>query len=133
VPDLGAREVAEAEEAGVATAHAIMQEVRAAFAASCIGWVDVFDPDLIVVGGSIAQGQGDRLLGPAREAVARYAFRTPRRRVRIVPAALGDDVSLVGGLVLVHTRIGDPRWRAGRPAPQHTETTRAHAVSATTT
>jgi glucokinase len=130
---IDARQVAEAEEAGVATAHAIMEEVRAAFAASCVGWVDVFDPELIVVGGSIAQGQGDRLLEPAREAIARYAFKTPGKRVRIVPAALGEDVSLVGGLVLVNARSGDDRWRAGRPAPRSIETTRAHAVSATTT
>jgi len=113
--DLGARQIAEAEDAGVATAHDIMEEVRRAFAAACVGWVDVFDPDLIIVGGSIAHGQGDRLLGPARETVAREAFRVPARRVRIVPAALGDDVGLVGGLVLVHTRGGDDRWRGGRP------------------
>jgi glucokinase len=112
--DLDARQIAGAEDAGVETAHEIMEEARRAFAAACVGFVDVFDPDLIVVGGSIAQGQGDRLLGPAREAVANEAFRAPARRVRIVPAALGDDVSLVGGLVLVHARAGDDRWRGGR-------------------
>ena len=113
--ELDARHVAEAEDVGIAAAHEIMEEARRAFAAACVGWVDVFDPDLIVVGGSVALGQGERLLGPARETVAREAFRTPARRVRIVPAALGDDVGLVGGLVLVHARAGDDRWRAGRP------------------
>jgi glucokinase len=112
--DLDARQIAAAEDAGVETAHEIMEEARRAFAAACVGFVDVFDPDLIVVGGSIAEGQGDRLLGPAREAVANEAFRAPARRVRIVPAALGDDVSLVGGLILVHARAGDDRWRGGR-------------------
>jgi glucokinase len=129
VPELDARQVAEAEEAGVATAREIMDEVRRAFAAAAVGWVDVFDPELIVVGGSIARGQGDGLLGPARDAIAQYAFRTPARRVRVVPAALGDDVSLVGGLVLVATRVGDERWRLGRPA-FHADTTSAPAVSA---
>lgn len=113
--ELDARQVAEAEEAGIAAAHDIMDEVRRAFAAACVGWVNVFDPDLIVVGGSIARGQGERLLGPARDTVAREAFRTPARRTRIVPAALGDDVGLVGGLVLVQARGGDDRWRGGRP------------------
>ena len=115
VDHLDARQVAEAEDAGVATAHGIMEEARRAFAAACVTFVDVFDPDLIVVGGSIARGQGDRLLGPARDLIAREAFRGPAARVRIVPAALGDDVGLVGGLVLVHTRTGDDRWRDGRP------------------
>lgn len=113
--NLDARHVAEAEEAGSATARRIMEEARRAFAAACVGWVDVFDPDLIVVGGSIARGQGERLLGPARETVAREAFRTPARRVRIVPAELGDDVGLIGGLVLVEARGGDSRWRGERP------------------
>lgn len=113
--ELDARRVAEAEDAGSAAAHEIMEEARRAFAAACIGWVDVFNPEVIVVGGGIAKGQGERLLGPAREAVAEYAFRTPARRVRIVPAELGDDVGLVGGFVLVHARMGDERWRGGRP------------------
>ena len=56
--------------------------------------------DLIVVGGGLADALGDRLLGPARVAVGAYAFRVPRRRVRIVPAALGGDVGLVGALPL---------------------------------
>ena len=115
IGDLDARHVALAEDAGIAAAHAIMEEARRAFAAACVGWVDYFDPDLIIVGGGIADGQGDRLLGPARETVAREAFKAPRRRVRIVPAALGDDVGLIGGLVLVHQRSGDDQWRAGRP------------------
>jgi hypothetical protein len=34
------------------------------------------------------------------------AFRIPRERLRIVPAALGDDVSLVGALPLVRRRLG---------------------------
>jgi glucokinase len=118
--DLDARQIARAEDAGVETAHEIMEEARRAFAAACVGFVDVFDPDLIVVGGSIAQGQGDRLLGPARDAVANEAFRAPARRVRIVPAVLGDDVSLVGGLILVHARAGDDRWRGGRPPVERT-------------
>ncbi len=108
-----------------------MEEARRAFAAACVGWVDYFDPDLIVVGGSIAQGQGDRLLGPARETVAREAFKVPRRRVRIVPAALGDDVSLVGGLVLVHERSGDAQWRAGRPDPEEPRAARPARTPAT--
>ena len=134
VEHLDAKQVAEADEADVATAHGIMDEARRAFAAACVTFVDVFDPDLIVVGGSIARGQGDRLLGPARDLVAREAFRAPAARVRIVPAALGDDVGLVGGLVLVHTRIDDDRWRGGRPplspGARHDTTSRTPAASA---
>jgi len=86
-----------------------MVTARAAFAATIVGLVDVFTPELIVVGGSVAWGQGERWLQPARDEVRRVAFRIPAARVRIVPAMLGDDVGLVGAVGLVAARIG------GRP------------------
>jgi glucokinase len=101
----GAREVAEAEMSGDPVAASIMSDARAAFAGACVGLVDVFNPSLIVVGGSLAAGQGDRWLDPARAAVARQAFRVPGRRARIVPAALGADVGLAGAAMLVAERL----------------------------
>ncbi len=100
-----AADVAAAEDAGDPAAAAIMDHARRAFAAAMVTIADVFDPTLAVVGGSIARAQGDRLLGPAREAVRATAFRSPSRRVAIVPAALGDDVGLVGCLALVRRRL----------------------------
>ena len=118
-PAFGAREVAEAETAGDPVAASIMADAREAFARACVGLVDVFNPALIVVGGSLAAGQGDRWLDPARATVAREAFRVPGRRARIVPAALGADVGLVGAAVLVAERldleVGPPRARPGGP------------------
>lgn len=104
-----ARDVAEAEDAGDSTAREILKRARRAFAAACVTIADVFDPDLIVVGGGIAAAQGDRLLGPARAAVAEQAFRAAARRTRVVPAALGDDVGLVGAAALVAERARGPR------------------------
>jgi glucokinase len=103
---LTARDVAEGEEAGDPVAGALMARARHAFATACVGYVDMFNPDRIVVGGSIADAQGERWLAPARRAVASEAFRTPARRVRIVPAALGPDVSLAGAQPLVSDRLG---------------------------
>jgi glucokinase len=101
---LSAAEVAAAEDAGDELAAEVMGLARRAFAAAMISVVNVFAPRRVVVGGGVAMGQGDRLLGPAREAVARYAFREHAAQVEIVPAALGDDVSLLGAAVLVEER-----------------------------
>lgn len=98
---LDARAVAEAEAAGDAAATAIMEHARQAFASALVGIVDVLTPRRIVVGGSLALGQGERLLGPARARVAEEAFRRPAARVSIVPAALGDDVGLAGAIPLL--------------------------------
>jgi glucokinase len=102
----GARDVAGAEGAGDTVAARIMEDGREAFAAACVSLTDVFNPTLIVVGGSLAAGQGERLLGPARLAIEGGAFRRPAARVAVVPAVLGDDVGLVGGLVLFGERFG---------------------------
>ncbi len=101
---LSARDLADAEAAGDPDAAALLGRARRAFAAAMVGVVDVFNPEVVVVGGSLAHGQGERLLGPARDAVAREAFRVQATRVRLVPARLGDDVGLVGALGLVGRR-----------------------------
>jgi len=101
---LEGRDVAEAADAGDPAAVAIMERARRAFAALIVGLVNALAPERIVVGGSLAVAQGERLLGPAREAVATTAFRIPRDRVQIMPAALGDDVGLVGAVPLLALR-----------------------------
>lgn len=103
---LDARDVAEAETEGDAVAGAIMERARLAFAETCVGLVDVFNPQFVVIGGSVARNQGEGWLAPARERVARTAFRIPRGRVEIVAAALGDDVGLVGAVPLLE-RLAD--------------------------
>jgi glucokinase len=112
---LTGRDVAEGEAAGDALCAALMERSRRAFAVACVGWVNAFNPERIVVGGTVAERQGDRLLGPARAAVASTALRDPAKRVRIVPAELGNDVGLVGARPLIEERHGDPLWRAQRP------------------
>lgn len=108
--EISAAHVAALEDAGDATAHQIMDYARRAFAAALVTIVDLFNPTRIVVGGGIAIGQGDRLLGPAREAVERLAFRRQAARVGVVPAQLGDDVGLIGALSLVRlARVGEDR------------------------
>jgi glucokinase len=102
---LTARDLAAAEEAGDPDAAALMERARRAFAAAMVGVVDVFNPEVIVVGGSLANGQGERLLAPARATIAAEAFRVQAARVRLVAAALGDDVGLVGALGLVGARL----------------------------
>jgi glucokinase len=103
---LSAAAVAAAEAVGDPLAVEIMRDARQAFAAAMVTIVDVFAPQRVVVGGGVAMGQGERLLGPAREAVARLAFRAQAAEVEIVPAALGDDVGLLGASALVDERVG---------------------------
>jgi glucokinase len=108
---IDARDVADGDAAGDPLCEGLMRRARSAFAAAIVGVVNLLNPDLIVVGGSIAEHQGDRLFGPAREAVSIGTFAVPGARAKIVPALLGGDVSLAGAFPLVASRIGKSEWR----------------------
>ena len=114
---LDARDVAEGAAAGDAFASSSLTERAPQLAAACVGIVNLFNPSLIIVGGSIAEHLGDGLLGGARQAVAIGTFPIPGSRVKIVPAGLGPDVSLAGAQPLIASRFGDPAWPTGRLDP----------------
>jgi glucokinase len=94
-------DVALAEAQGDPLAAEIMGRARDSFAAALVSIVDVFNPERVIVGGGVAAGQGERLLEPAREKLRLESFRAQAERATIVPAALGDDVGLMGALPLV--------------------------------
>src|ERR671937_1390284 len=67
-----------------------------------IGFVtiaNVFNPELIVVGGG-ASAAGDLLLDPAREVLAERGIPANRELVRVVPAHFGDESGMIGAALL---------------------------------
>jgi glucokinase len=102
-----AEHVADAAAAGDPVATVILERARRAVALAVVSIVNVFGPDAVILGGGITLAWGERLLAPAREAVASQAFRLLGRRVRVVPAALGDDVGLIGTVPLVASALPD--------------------------
>jgi glucokinase len=104
--ELSAKDVTEGALAGDPACVGLMDRARRALAAACVGYVNAFNPHRIVIGGSIAVAEGDRLLDPIRAAIASEAFEVLARRVTVVAAALGSDVSLAGAQPLVMSRLG---------------------------
>jgi glucokinase len=123
--ELSAKDVAEGSLAGDPACAELMDRARRAIAAGCVGYVNTFNPHRIVIGGSIAEAEGERLLGPIREAIATEAFQVVARRVRVVPAGLGGDVSLAGAQPLVMSRLEAP---ASAPNPATKRPVRPVAV-----
>jgi glucokinase len=107
VSELSAKDVAEGAAAGDRACAELMERARRALAVACVGYVNAFNPHRVVIGGSIAEAEGERMLGPIREAIAREAFEVMARSVRVVPAALGGDVSLAGAYPLVIDRLAE--------------------------
>lgn len=101
---IDAIDVLVAEAAGDPVAEKIVAEAIGAFAVAAVGFVNAFAPELIVVGGGVTAGLGDRLLAAARKRIASFALAPPSRTVAVVPAGLGEDVGLIGCLPLVAER-----------------------------
>jgi glucokinase len=82
-----------------ATAVAAMDEIGQRLGAGIASLINVFEPELVVLGGGFASAR-DLLLGPAQEVIAVEALRPGRTLTRIVPAELGTRAGLVGaGLI----------------------------------
>jgi len=116
--ELSARDVAEGALAGDPACVELMDLARRAVATACVGYANTFNPHRIVIGGSIAEGEGDRLLDPIRTAIASEAFEVIARHIRVVPAALKGDVSLAGAHPLVMSRLAN-RDAGSQPASTH--------------
>lgn len=109
-PEVDAELLARAADDGDVEATRLLEHAWVAVGAACASLVNLLNPEVIVIGGGIARHR-PRLFDVAREEVTRRAFAAPARRVRIVPAELGDDVSLIGSLPIVNDRIDDPAYR----------------------
>lgn len=101
--------VGRAADAGDAACQAVLDRAWMALGAMCAGLVNVLNPEVIVVGGSIALHRPE-LRDAVRREIDRRAFPLPARRVRIELAQHGDDVSLIGLLPIVNDRLQDPAY-----------------------
>jgi glucokinase len=62
-------------------------------------FVNIFNPEVIVVGGG-AMAAGDLLLDPAREEMRARGLRPNRDQVKVVPARFGPEAGMLGAGVL---------------------------------
>jgi glucokinase len=72
--------------------------------AGLVTLVNVFNPEVVVIGGGAATA-GDVLLAPARRVLAARALRPQRDEVRVVPARFGNDAGIVGAAALALTEL----------------------------
>jgi glucokinase len=95
-----ARDLVDRAHRGEAAAVDALERVGSYLGAAIGSFVNIFNADLIVVGGGFGIAAGDLVLGSARQIVEREVLAPARGRVRIVPAELGSEAGLVGaGLI----------------------------------
>jgi glucokinase len=91
--------VTELAHAGDEAAVSVLDAIGRRLGYGLVGVVNVFNPELVVLGGG-ALAAGELLLGPAREVVAERALPPIREGVRIVPAEFGDESGMLGAALL---------------------------------
>jgi glucokinase len=87
--------VTELAHSGDPGALAVLKSVGRHLGVGLTGLVNVFNPEVIVIGGGAIAG-GELLLEPARAVVAERALPPARDAVRIVPAHFGEESGMVG-------------------------------------
>jgi glucokinase len=104
-----AEDVARAAHAGDELANAIL-ETAGTYLGLAIGTlINLFNPQLIVLGGSVLKS-GAPLLQPMRRSMNASSWKASRRGLRIVRPALGDDAGLIGAVEFarLHARHARP-------------------------
>jgi glucokinase len=102
-----AEHVAAAAREGDPRAVAVWEETIDALACGLTSIVNLFEPELVVIGGGVSR-TGEQLLGPVRERVRAEALSPAGTIVDVVPAALGDRVGVVGAAaIVIERRLSD--------------------------
>ncbi len=97
---ISGRLVGVAAAAGDCLAIEVIQRAGFYVGVGVVNLMKLFNPSMIVIGGGVSK-VGDLLFKPIRQTVQERADHFYREECPIVPAALGDDVGLLGGLALV--------------------------------
>ncbi len=108
IDDITAKEVAQAAQSGDRLALEVVSQAASYLGVGMVNVVNIFNPEMIVIGGSVAK-MGDLLLNPVRQRVKERAFKLSAQAVEIVPAKLGDDVGVIGAALFAREQKANRR------------------------
>ncbi len=98
IENITAEEVEVAARNGDSLAKEVISKAAAYLGIGLVNLVNIFNPEMIIIGGGLAN-MGDLLLEPARRIVRERAFQLSARLVRIVPAQLGGNAGVLGAAI----------------------------------
>lgn len=106
-----AEDVSSAAVAGDEFAVSLWNETTELLSVAITDLVNIFEPDLVVLGGGVTHA-GDALLDPVRRTVLATAMKPAAKAARIQLAALGDAVCVVGAAALAFDYADQESGRA---------------------
>ena len=101
------RAVTDAAIAGDQTAREATALIGRRLGVALTGLANVFEPDVIVVGGGV-MAAGELLLGPARDELRARAL-PPMNQTRVVAAELGPEAGMIGAAAMAALELDAAR------------------------
>ena len=93
---LGTDEVADAARAGNQDARRLFDEAGLYLGIALSNYINIFNPEMIVIGGGVAAAAGDLFLPRAESMMRKLARKEPLKYVRLERAELGDRSGPLG-------------------------------------
>ena len=90
---------------GDGAARAVVERAGRRLGVGLASLVNVFNPEVAVIGGGVVAA-GELLLAPARAELVARALRPSRALVRVVPARFGDEAGMLGAAALALDAVG---------------------------
>jgi glucokinase len=103
-PQTDSRQLLAAARDGDERAVVALTEMARRVGAGMASLVNIFDPEVIVIGGGFGEAF-DLLLEPALETLRRDALPPGRDRVRVVAAELGEEAGMVGAGLIAFEKL----------------------------
>ncbi|MBI5779080.1 MAG: ROK family protein [Planctomycetes bacterium] len=97
--DITAKTIFDKARKGDKLAREVVQDTAHYLGLACASLINIFDPEMVVIGGGVAQA-GEILFKPLRQVVKASIMKHPYRKPLIVPAKLGEDAGLLGAAAL---------------------------------
>jgi len=97
---IGPRAVGAAAANGDPAALALLDRAGRALGAGLANFINIFNPEIIVLGGGVSE-IGEPLLAPVRRAIDTYAMAVMTSDVRLIPSSLGLKTGIYGSAALV--------------------------------
>jgi glucokinase len=101
--EVDGKAVTVAAQAGDQTAIEVFDLVGSRLGVALASFANIFEPEVIVIGGGVIAA-GELLLAPARRELETRALR-PMNRTPVVPAELGEDAGMIGAAAMARIEL----------------------------
>ena len=82
----------------------IMEEVGYKLGKYIAGLINIFNPDLVVIGGQVADAEGFIML-PIRSAIRKYSLNLVNKDTRVVASKLKNKAGIIGACMIARSRV----------------------------